>query len=390
MPTIETDVARIQEWINGKQTNEQEMLRRLNFAFKQPLPYERVRKVVISALVQMKLEANDRPDYVRNAVIAESALAVWHKVPWSDPSNPVSRLGDLLVELATNPNRFDIDDLSEIIRIIGTWVENGGGGGGVPKSLTEAFRPGDTSKGLSWDAAKRLIWDKTTVRQREDRIRDVSLYHVIEAHVRRAWIPPKRGAPSGLMMFRVNRDDLCRKIDLLCGFLKGATISGTTTDTALVLETWGSKDLHPGYYLFPVATIAASLHHTLLEAALALSLIGAIDTYYVGYYSSLTPIGGFPNELEGVKNILDAAERDQRNRRLIAWYAGSEAPTGCILLTRQEADAHKQLFDGKALLDSVRGMSQYPSQREVAEFISHKAPAFYGSLPVSFKIAPYG
>lgn len=392
MATIETNVVRIQRWVEAKQTNEQEMLKRLNRVFNNPLAYSQVRKVVVSALVQMKIEAIDRPGPVRDAINAEKSLAVWQKVPLSAPMYPLNRLGDLLAELTVRPNSFDINDLSELIRIIGTWVENGGGCGGVPKSLTEAFRPGDSSLGLTWEAAKNLIWDKATVRQREQRIINPELYHAIEVHVRGAWVPPKRGNPSGMQMFRVNRDDLCRKIDLLFGLLKGATISGTTTDTALVLEAWGYQhQLHAGYYLFPLATIAASLHHTLLEAGLALSLIGAIDNYFVGFYTTLTPSGGFPGELQSVGNILNAAERDQRNRHFIIWYEGNDTPAGCILWDKpSDVEASRQLVEGKGLLNHVRTLSQHPSKKEVAQYISQKANNLFRTLPVNFKSAVYG
>lgn len=392
MAHIIANTVQIEQWVRAKQTNEQEMLKRLNRLFSNPLAYNKVRKVVLSALVQMKLEANDRPGPVRKALNDESGLAVWHKVPLAEPEYPLNRLGDLLAELTGSPNRFDINDLSELIRVIGAWVENGGGFGGVPKSITEAFRPGDSSLGLSWETAKKLIWDKYTVRQREAKIVNPELYHAIEAHVRGAWIPPQRNKPAGLQMFRVNRDDLCRKIDLLFGLLKGATISGTTTDTALVLESWGYEhQLHAGYYLFPVATIAASLHHTLLEAALALSLIGAIDNYRVGFYTSLVPKGGLPGELQNVIGILDGAEKDIRNKHFILWYADSDTPVGAVIQEKpDELPAFKNMADGKYLLNQVRTMSQHPSKKDVARYISLADNNFYRTLPVSFKSAAYG
>ena len=385
MATITTNVAQIQQWVKEKQTNEQEMLKKLNRAFNSPPAYNQVRKVVVSAILQMILSEDRRP--VANAIAAEINLAVWTKVP----THGFYLLGDLLTELFCRPNRFDINDLSELIRFIGTWVEVGGGHGGINKLINEAFRPGISSPDTTWETAKKFIWDKATVRQREDRIMKKELYHAIEAHVRGAWIPPKNNNPSGLMMFRVNRNDLCRKIDLLFGLLKGATISGTTTDTALVLEAWGYQhQLHAGYYLFPVATIAASLHHTLLEAALALSLIGAIDSYYVGFYTTLTPRGGFPGELGSVIGILEEAEYNRHNRHFIIWYECGDTPAGCILWDKLwEVEASRKLVEGKALMDHVRTLSQHPSKQEVARFISLKAIELFQTLPVHFKSAAY-
>jgi len=389
MATIVDNATQLQSWVKAKQTNEQEMLKRLNRAFNQALPYDRVRKVVASALLQMKLEANDNPSPARDALTAESRLAVWQKIPTWD-TYPLNRLGDMLAALVCEPARFDINDLSELIRVVGAWLENGGGHGGVPKELTEAFRPGLKTPGLSWDQAKRLIWDKRTVRQREDRIKDEALYHAIEEHVRKAWVRPRAQRASGLQMFRVNRDDLCRKIDLLFGLLKGATISGTTTDTALVLEVFGYEHgLHAGYYLFPVATIAASLHHTLVEAGLALTLVDALDSYHVGFYSTLKPKGGLPGELAEVESILASAEQDMRNRQFILWYKGSETPAGCVRFKGAEVQAFKNVVEGKALLSDVRGVSRFPTKRDVARLLSTRANDIYRSMPVSFKNAAY-
>lgn len=381
MATIVTNREKIRSWVKAKQTNEQELLRRLNRAFSHPIAYAKVRQVVCSALLQMKIEALEKPGPVRKALLSSfrEDLAVWQRVPWSPAEFPLNRLGDMLVELYCRPQRFDIGDLSELIRLIGGWIEEGGGFGVDPsklkkhEALTEAFRPGLPARGQSQEQAKMLIWDKNRFRQREDRITDPNFYHMIERHVQKAWVRPHFQRPSGLQMFRVNRDDLVRKIDLLFGLLRGATISGTTTDTVLVLEAFGAHILHPGYYLFPVATIAASLHHTLVEAGLALSLVGCIERYSVGFYTTLEPIGGFPGELQGVAKLLMSAENDMRNRCFVLWYDGDDqTPTGCILFDKpgEKELIKEKLADGKRLLNHVRILPNIPRRDDVAAFVS--------------------
>lgn len=382
MATIVTDPNKIRSWVKAKQTNEQELLRRLNRAFSHPTAYRKVRKVVCSALLQMIIEARlAKPGPVKGALqdSFREDLAVWQRIPGSPAEFPLDRLGDMLVALYCRPQMFDIGDLSELIRLIGGWIEKGGGFGVDPdklkkhEALTEAFRPGLPVRGQSQDQAKMLIWDKKRFRQREDRITDPNFYHMIEQHVQRAWIRPHFERPSGLQMFRVNRDDLVRKIDLLFGLLRGATISGTTTDTVLVLEAFGAHILHPGYYLFPVATIAASLHHTLVEAGLALSLVDCIKSYSVGFYTTLTPERGFKGELEGVSKLLMSAEKDMRNRCFVLWYDGDDqTPTGCILFDRPgEKELFKtKLADGKRLLNHVRILPRIPRRNDVAAFVS--------------------
>jgi hypothetical protein len=192
-----------------------------------------------------------------------------------------------------------------------------------------------------------------------------------------------------MQLFRVKGNDLCKRMDLLFGLLKGATISGTTTDTVLVLEAFGAGlGLHPGYYLFPVATIAASLHHTLLEAGLALTLTEAIDSYCVGFYTSLVPKGGLPAELAKAQTILSGAEQDRRNRHLICWFDEKDKtrPAGCILWDKPyEIRASRRLVEAKGLLTHIAQVPTLPKQADVAAFIDRMAPQLLAYLPDEFQ-----
>jgi hypothetical protein len=405
-------------WEKEKETNEQEMLFKLNKLFKTQFPTENIRRVVLAAFDTMVAEVSQgKGGPTRAALEAEGNLAVWKKsevvrVDWANAQQLWVRrlfaMWDLLGRGNNTVGALDCDDLSELIRVVGAWLEKGGGFGGY-EDINKALRTGigaiapGTPK--DWkarvDARDNLQWGKD-VRMRENpRDKDpkkkapdgTSFHHNIEAHVARYWVRPKEGKESGMQMFRANQNDLCKKIDLLFGLLTGATLSGTTTDTVFVLETFGQqigvgKQLHPGYYLFPAATIAASLHHTLLEVALSLTLDGAIESYCVGFYTTLAPKGGFPPELKEAQDILRKAEVDPRNRHLVLWYDGKDEgkPVGCILFDKKhEIDSYKRLVEAKGLLTHVKTLPQVPSKTDAAHFIQLMAPKLLAYLPQEFQ-----
>lgn len=403
MAQIETRQDVLREWKRDKQANEQRMLERLNKLFQYPVATEHVRRVVRYAFEQMRAEEPSAA--VWGALADERFLSVWKRLD-TVSAVPQLRLGPMLNKLYEGPGApdpLDCNDLSELIRVIGAWLEKGGGGGGI--DINKAYRPGvgkiprstphagPGQKGKATqqqDALDKKIWQgkkvdpKTKevlvqgVRNREER-RKPGNYIPIEAHVATHWVRPKFDGPSGLQFFRVNENDLCKRIDLLFGLLKGATISGTTTDTAMVLEAFGWRfRLHAGYYLFPVATIAASLHHTLIEAGLALSLVGAIETYQVGFYTSLIPKGGLPPELCDAEKILKEGEEDPKNRHFILWYGdqgNEDLPAGGILFDKKfEQREFKRLTEGKGLMTHVMRLPRIPNKMDVARFIDLMAP----------------
>lgn len=414
----------IGKWIEEKQANEQKMLFRLNNLFREPIPTKKMRKIVLAA-VEMMLHEVDTvsvwPAY--KAIVAEENLAVWNKLP--RPTQIVHwRLARMHQQLLLGDHAvpiLDCNDFSELIRVIGAWLENGGGFGSP--NINKAYRTGVHDGGSSseyldclmllkgkygWrydelmtpDERKQLnslaeggsymdkqkfrddqVWGKE-VRQRED----PNQHHAIEAHVADFWVKPDFDRQSGMQMFRANRNDLCKKIDLLFGFITGATISGTTTDTAFVLEAFGAQmkpPLHAGYYLFPVATIAASLHHSLLEAGLALTVAGAIDSYCAGFYTTLMPKGGLPAELEAARKILQEHEESDQNHHMVLWYNGNEkSPAGCIRWNKPyEKRDSRRLVEGKGLLTHVHTLPRVPDKRAVAHFIKLMAPRLMAYLP---------
>jgi hypothetical protein len=438
MAHIETDPDVIDRWIEEKQKNEQAMLYRLNNLFKGPIPRSKIRRLVRSAFETMCNEATwgvGSAGPVWQALLAEQDLAVWSKLnpPTSIPQFRVLRMLDKLIQGDVAQPRLDCNDFSELIRVIGAWLENGGGLGapninvayrtGVGQTASDSGPSaayltylGDFRRKYGWNYADHLTGGERAELarlattgdyiQRQDQ-RDKKLWgkkgesaprqrsgvpgkksYDIPAHVADWWVRPKLDKLSGMQMFRVKGDDLCKKIDLLFGLLKGATISGTTTDTAMVLELFGAQHgLHAGYYLFPVGTIAASLHHTLLEAGLALTVVGAIDSYCVGYYTTLISKGGLPGELQEARGILEEAEQDPKNRHFIIWYdKAAERPAGCVLWNKPyELRDARRLVEAKGLMSHVATMPKVPLQQDVARFIRLMAPKLLAYLPQEFQ-----
>ena len=406
MARIVRDAGTLQSWVKEKQANEQRMLFRLNSLFNSPIPRNKIRMVVRAAFERMWAEAQDLRTWPRvmSALVAEGNLAVWVKTGTGIPHHRLERtLASLRLGTAANP-QLDCNDFSELIRVAGAWLEKGGGYGVL--DINKALRSGVESipasaphgAGLAiaqQDALDRQQWGGD-LRQREDpsAAPGGSYHHAIENHVSQWWVRPRAGKESGMQMFRANRNDLCKRIDLLFGLLVGATLSGTTTDTVFVLESFGAAPpvgLHPGYYLFPVATIAATLHHTLVEAGFALTLADVIDSYCVGFYTTLKPRAGFPPELQEAEGILQEAEKDSGNRRFILWYDGNEAaPAGGILFERTfEINAFRRLAEGKGLMTHVMSLPAVPNQSDVARFIDLMAPTLIPLLPQEFQPKRY-
>jgi len=435
MSEIVKDPNLILTWIKEKQRNEQAMLYRLNNLFRGSIPRSKMRRVVLAAFEQMSREIANiyTSGPAMGAATDEENLAVWSTLeqPTTIPYFRIVRMTNKLINGDRAHPRLDCNDFSELIRVIGAWLEKGGGFGAP--DINKAYRVGadkvnrpedtiykyllyltDLKKKYGWQYPSRMSdaertaldklvtprgdyiarqgvrddqnWSKA-VRQREDG----NQHHSIEEHVADFWVRPKFNKQSGMQIFRANRDDICKKIDLLFGFIIGATISGTTTDTAMVLEAFGSQlrpPLHAGYYLFPVGTIAASLHHSLLEAGLALTVVEAIDSYCAGFYTTLIPKGGLPGELQDAEGILREAEEAKENRHLLIWYNGNEkVPAGCIRWNKpyELRDARK-LAEGKGLLTHIKNMPKVPDKMAILRFMKLMSPRLFAYLPEEFQL----
>ena len=418
-----------------KQRNEQAMLFRLNNLFRGSIPRNRMRKVVLAAFQQMLAEAalSDNLNPALTAALDEARrLAVWHRLkhPANSPKEWLCGMTNQLVLGDRNDPKLDCNDLSELIRVTGEWIEKGGGN--RPPNLNKQYRVGvartETPRdpgmeylhylgGLrrkyGWQysdhltveetkelerlafgdankAAKKardaMVWSED-VRQKEK----LQQHRAIEDHVRDFWVRPRFEKASGMMMFKASKNDICKKIDLLFGLIIGATISGTTTDTVMVLKNYGSQlrpPLPPGYFLFPVGTITASLHHSLVEAGLALTVTECIDSYCAGFYTTLMPKGGLPGELEDAAGILKESENDPENHHLLIWYDGNEkVPVGCIRWNKPfEIKEYRRLVEGKGLLTHINSMPQVPDKWAIMRLIKTMAPKLFAYLPEELQL----
>lgn len=137
---------------------------------------------------------------------------------------------------------------------------------------------------------------------------------------------------SGINAWCVRSADLTARIDEVFGLMRGATISGTTTDNIYMLEKFATSLNDPIYYLLPVATIVGYGHHSLLEVATPLTLNGAIS-YSIGLYTTLFPdrsgVGGGNKKEDGaadkINKILEYYENNHNNRLIMCYYEG-----GCL------------------------------------------------------------
>ena len=92
-----------------------------------------MRKVVLAAFQQMLAEAalNSNPDARKAALREASKLAVWKRLKpqTDDPEKWLRGMTNQLLLGDRNDPRLDCNDFSELIRVIGEWIEKGGGFG---------------------------------------------------------------------------------------------------------------------------------------------------------------------------------------------------------------------------------------------------------------------
>ncbi len=91
---------------------------------------------------------------------------------------------------------------------------------------------------------------------------------------------------SGIQKWAIMANDVTGKMDRVFGLMKGATISGTTTDTVYFLNKFARAIRDPILYLLAVGHLVGNGHHSLLEVAIPLTLNGFME-YSVGLYSTL-------------------------------------------------------------------------------------------------------
>ncbi len=126
-----------------------------------------------------------------------------------------------------------------------------------------------------------------------------------------------------------------RKIDIAFGLPQGADISGTTADSIIVVnrvntffEACGQHVLgglpEAVIQLLPLVTMVSLGHHTLLEAALTLTMHGFI-TYRIGFYSTLMPRTdkrkGLDESASGnMQRAMKNAESNKSNKHFLCYF----------------------------------------------------------------------
>jgi len=185
-------------------------------------------------------------------------------------------------------------------------------------------------------------------------------------------------------------EDLGNKIDKVFGLQKGATISGTTTDTIFFLNRMtlideamktgsplkkhyfadnGPKGLDPIYYMLPLATLVSEGHHTVVEVALPLSLNGIITEYKIGRYATLMPNRKGRNN-DGANEIRKLLQSYQNKSKQMLIYYDRNGEIGGAVTFSSEA---MNLWDKIAVADEklmykINGFPPKPTIENIASF----------------------
>jgi hypothetical protein len=380
MATVITNSAQITQYCREKQVNEAALARDVYMNFERPGVLSNVRQTVHTALGAM---VSGAPGPVTAAIAAEPALDVWRTI------GPKTHHGLKLLHFdQTKFNGLTPSDCSDLIRLIGAWVEKGGligaGAGGTTNtawennlhtgaSIKEAYRPGVHTDKVStenvWGDKKERFKDVAVAR------RDRGPGRPIEDHIRPYMRDPNAfsgmgGTPAEPQKGkRPQNESSVLKLDRLFGLIQACDISGTTADTMFALEAWGGSYLTATYYMLPLATIVHNNHHSLIEVALAMSLNGIIS-YEVGFYSTLLPKGRVPKEMEGIDRTLAAAEHNVRNRHFVAYYVSADPdPAGLVEFTPQEVAGlrTRRFWHSVDLVDAALVMPRFPSAGSVRD-----------------------
>ncbi|BBO88765.1 hypothetical protein [Desulfosarcina ovata] len=180
------------------------------------------------------------------------------------------------------------------------------------------------------------------------------------------------GETSGIMNWVILDNDLTGKMDQVFGLMRGATISGTTTDNIFILQRFSHVIDDKIFFLLPLGTIGAGGHHSLIEIATPLTLNNYID-YSVGCYGTLFPKNYQSNPAtrggaEAIKRILQAYDR-RGMANLILCYYNAKKLEGCYVA--EQSEWHKWLYAFKAdqsLLQRFTNVPPYPSKEYIKQF----------------------
>lgn len=181
---------------------------------------------------------------------------------------------------------------------------------------------------------------------------------------------------SGIKKWAIMANDVTGKMDRVFGLMKGATISGTTTDNIYFLSKFWKAVKDPILYLLPIGSIAGGGHHSLLEVAIPLTINGLTD-YSVGLYSTLIPSGPHPmrpelrqkgaKDLEKVCNLWEARPE---NHLLLCYYEQGQLAGALVADRTKDRENWRQAFKaGEGLMDAFASMGISPTEGQLLNFM---------------------
>ena len=177
---------------------------------------------------------------------------------------------------------------------------------------------------------------------------------------------------AGIKKWAIMANDITGKMDRVFGLLRGATISGTTTDNIYFLRQYGQVVGDPVNFLLPLGTIVAGGHHSLIEVALPLTINGLVD-YRVGCYSTLfpdrEPKGTNDEAARIIRRVLVAYEIRPENRLMLVYYRGGSVD-GCLVCEKpDEKQQWKETFRAdKDLMNEFIQVPPDPSKGQIETF----------------------
>jgi hypothetical protein len=358
----------IETMCRERQASEQRLAKRLYEAFAGGQAIAKLQTVGCRVVQQMI----DRDDQPLKKVLSECQMLDMFK----------SQRFTSLAAILQHPRDLTPSDIADIIYVCGEWVLAGGGSSKWHlKEIQGAYKVGATvtkpvRDGEGWAARHAQVADHAVWKQEAGGRYRGNWDQPDERHVFDHRGP---ASVSGISSKRSLDGSTVLKIDRLFGLLRGADISGSTTEATSVLERWGHDILHSAYYLLPLATLVYNCHHTVLEVALALSLNG-INDYHIGFYTTLLPDGA-PDELRDVIAALSDAEAQARH---FVVFHDNATPVGCIEFDRSwEKKLLKSSGFGRGvdMLANAQQLSSFPSQAEVFDLIRRTGPQLVAALP---------
>lgn len=282
---------------------------------------------------------------------------------------------------------FSATDVSDIIRLFGQWIEDGGDAtvglvGAKEKdawgqdlnpsnAVKDAYRPGVMQGVGNWKSEVEGVWGDQKGRFEDPKRRTVArrdrenVKKEVENHID---FRADKTAFAGIQGKRAQNDSNVLKIDRIFGLLVACDISGTTADTVFALETLGRDYLTAAYYMLPLATIVHNHHHSLIEVALALTLNGVMN-YEIGLYSTLLPKDStrIPPEFVGIDGMLKQYEQTAKHFVLHYRDHNTGGLAGGYLLSQAEVTRARgrHQFEAASLLQEAPKFPKYLTDIDV-------------------------